>query len=75
MGNNSLNKRFSNWECKIYSTIYAPNADTYVFYILADNGAKLWIDGNAVIDDTGTACNKKRSQFGQPCFIGLADTV
>lgn len=42
------------------------NQGTYVFYITHDDGAKLWIDNNLVLDQWGTCC---RTDSTTPIFL------
>ena len=50
----SASNSFNNWGCVLFSYLQAPTSENYTFYVQSDNGAKLWIDGNVIIDDSGT---------------------
>ena len=44
---------FNYWGAVLFSYLSAPTSDNYTFYVQSDNGAKVWVDGNVVIDDSG----------------------
>ena len=40
----------TNWSAEWISTQYAPNAGNYTITVTADDGVRVWVDGNLVID-------------------------
>jgi len=49
---------------RVYSgTIVAPTSDLYRFVLTADDGARLWVDGNLVADNDGVHSSQDKSGF------------
>jgi cytochrome c2 len=57
----SYSKRPQQYGLKFHGMLQVPKDATYVFFVTADDGAKLWIDGQVVVDNDGIHAPQEKS--------------
>ncbi|MEA2734466.1 MAG: hypothetical protein QOE14_917, partial [Humisphaera sp.] len=53
--------RTDNFAFQYTGYVYVPASGTYTFYTTSDDGSKLWIGGQQVVDNDGTHSSRERS--------------
>lgn len=55
------------FSARMLSNLYAPYSETYKFTLSSDDGAKLYIDGNLIVDH-----DMRHSMYGKSNYLALS---